>query len=161
MPDPSGLSPHRYEGYGKCRIPSFRHQYPPWDVAHQDAGDVVQEVFATVVSHLGRFTRERSGDTFRGWLWTIARNKARDYFRRRADEPAPAQGTEPARKMQQLAAPNLRDHSAKLPTTHGFMPCFARRATRFEVNFRRVRRKRFGLRLSKVGRPRTPARTST
>jgi RNA polymerase sigma-70 factor (ECF subfamily) len=40
-------------------------------------------VFARVFSAIGRFDRESSGATFRGWLWRIARNQANDYFRTR------------------------------------------------------------------------------
>jgi RNA polymerase sigma-70 factor (ECF subfamily) len=60
-------------------------------VAAQDAGDVCQEVFSSVATHVEQFRRDKPGDSFRGWLWTIARNKAQDYFRRRAGEP-PARG---------------------------------------------------------------------
>lgn len=61
----------------------------------QDAADVVQEVFRNVATHLARFRHDRPGDSFRGWLWTITRNKVRDHFRRRAarheDDGAAAQ----------------------------------------------------------------------
>ncbi len=73
-----------------------------WGVARQDVGDVLQEVFSAVASHLDRFQRDRPADTFRGWLFTIARNKVRDHFRRRAGEPAAAGGTEATRHMQQV-----------------------------------------------------------
>jgi RNA polymerase sigma-70 factor, ECF subfamily len=47
-----------------------------------DASDVTQEVFAVVARAIGRFRRDRPGDTFRGWLYTITRNKIRDRARR-------------------------------------------------------------------------------
>lgn len=47
----------------------------------QDAADVVQEVFGSVASGVSAFQRVRPGDSFRGWLWTITRNKVRDCFR--------------------------------------------------------------------------------
>src|SRR4051812_12629786 len=47
----------------------------------QDAADVGQDVFQAVSSGLNDFRRERSGDTFRGWLWMITRNKLRDHWR--------------------------------------------------------------------------------
>lgn len=73
-----------------------------WGVAEQDLGDLMQDVFAAVAGHLGRFHKDRPGDTFRGWLATIARNKARDHFRRRAGEPAAAGGTEAAHHLLQI-----------------------------------------------------------
>ena len=63
-------------------------------VAADDAADVCQEVFGSVATHLGQFRREKPGDSFRGWLWTITRNKAQDHFRRRAGEPNARGGSE-------------------------------------------------------------------
>jgi hypothetical protein len=40
-------------------------------VSEADAADVSQEVFAAVARHITEFRRERPGDSFRGWLWTI------------------------------------------------------------------------------------------
>ena len=78
-----------------------------WGVAEQDVSDVLQEVFSAVSANLGRFRKERPTDTFRGWLSTIARNKARDHFRRRFDEPAAVGGTEATLHLQQIADPSL------------------------------------------------------
>jgi RNA polymerase sigma-70 factor (ECF subfamily) len=77
-----------------------------WGVAEQDLGDLLQDVFSAVASHLDRFRKEQPGDTFRGWLSTIARNKVRDHFRRRSGEPAATGGTEAALHMQQIPDPN-------------------------------------------------------
>ena len=77
-----------------------------WGVAEQDLGDLLQDVFSAVASHLDRFRKEQPGDTFRGWMSTIARNKVRDHFRRRAGEPAATGGTEAALHMQQIPDPN-------------------------------------------------------
>ncbi len=45
-----------------------------------DAADVLQNVFVSVASAIEGFDR-REGSTFRGWLWTITRNKIHDYHR--------------------------------------------------------------------------------
>lgn len=76
-----------------------------WGIATQDVGDVLQEVFSAVAGHLDRFRKERPADTFRGWLVTIAKNKARDYFRRRGQEPTAAGGTEASMRLQQILDP--------------------------------------------------------
>ncbi len=47
----------------------------------EDAEDVGQEVFRSVAAKLADFRRENPGDSFRGWLWTITRNKIRDHWR--------------------------------------------------------------------------------
>ena len=75
-----------------------------WGVAEQDVSDLLQDVFSALASHLDRFHKERPSDTFRGWLWTIARSKVVDHFRRRASEPAADGGTEATRQMQQIPA---------------------------------------------------------
>jgi RNA polymerase sigma-70 factor (ECF subfamily) len=77
-----------------------------WGVAEQDIGDLLQDVFSAVACHLDRFRKEQPSDTFRGWMATIARNKVRDHFRRRAGEPAATGGTEAALNMQQIPDPN-------------------------------------------------------
>jgi RNA polymerase sigma-70 factor (ECF subfamily) len=57
-----------------------------------DAKDVAQEVVAAAYQNLGRFRHDRDSDTFRGWLRTIATNKARDEARRRRRRLAIAEG---------------------------------------------------------------------
>ena len=47
----------------------------------QDAADVGQEVFATVARRIAEFRKEQPTSSFRGWLWTVTRNKIRDHFR--------------------------------------------------------------------------------
>jgi RNA polymerase sigma-70 factor (ECF subfamily) len=49
-----------------------------------DADDVLQEVFRTVLSRIGDFRRQGPQDTFRGWLWAITRHKLGDHFRNAA-----------------------------------------------------------------------------
>ncbi len=51
-----------------------------------DAADVVQEVFRSVARGVQDFRPAPTG-SFRGWLWTIARNRILDFFRRRQREP--------------------------------------------------------------------------
>jgi RNA polymerase sigma-70 factor (ECF subfamily) len=49
----------------------------------QDAADVVQDVFTTVLQKMPQFTYDRE-KSFRGWLRTVAVNKWRDNRRRHA-----------------------------------------------------------------------------
>lgn len=60
----------------------------------EDASDLTQEVFGAVARSIERFLHSPEHGTFRGWLWTIARNKLRDHFRRAADREEAAGGTE-------------------------------------------------------------------
>ena len=49
--------------------------------AGADADDLVQDVFASLVEILPAFRYDTAG-RFRGWLWTVVRNKARERGRR-------------------------------------------------------------------------------
>jgi len=70
-----------------------------------DSADTVQEVFGAVMTAIGSFRRERPGDSFRGWLWTITRNKVRDRGRRLGKEPQPQGGTAAQQQMEQIPGP--------------------------------------------------------
>lgn len=69
-----------------------------------DAEDVAQDVFRAVAAHLDDFRREQPVDSFRGWLWTIARNKIRDHWRRQGRQPEAAGGTDAQVRIDQLPA---------------------------------------------------------
>jgi RNA polymerase sigma-70 factor (ECF subfamily) len=71
----------------------------------QDAADVVQEVFRAVVAHVGRFRKERAGDTFRGWLRRITQNKLHDHFRRRGREVMGVGGSSAQDWLAQVPGP--------------------------------------------------------
>jgi RNA polymerase sigma-70 factor (ECF subfamily) len=83
-----------------------------WGLREQDATDIIQEVFQAVAVHVGKFRKEREGDTFRGWLRTITRNKVHDYFRRRSREPEGVGGSEALAQLAQLPAPRPREASS-------------------------------------------------
>lgn len=84
-----------------------------WGLREQDAADIFQEVFQAVASHIGGFRKERVGDTFRGWLRTIARNKVHDLFRRRAHEPEGVGGTDAQTRLAELPAPVPGEDSSR------------------------------------------------
>ena len=77
-----------------------------WGVVEQDVVDLLQDVFLSVASNLDRFRKERPVDTFRGWLYTITRNKVRDHLRRRGAEPSAAGGSEALLRLQQILDPH-------------------------------------------------------
>lgn len=67
-----------------------------------DLADVFQEVFLAVHNSIGAFRADRPGDTFRGWLRTIARSKMADHYRRRSLEPLAAGGSQAAERWREL-----------------------------------------------------------
>lgn len=47
----------------------------------EDAADIAQETFATLATRLDHYRSDQQGATFRGWLWTITKNKSFDFLR--------------------------------------------------------------------------------
>ena len=71
-----------------------------------DAADVVQEVFVAVANRIDQFHADRSGDTFRGWLWTVFRSKLIDHFRRVTVQPPGIGGQSGPSVIDGLCAPD-------------------------------------------------------
>ena len=68
-----------------------------------DASDVMQNVFQAVTQHIVRFRKDLRTDSFRGWLWTITRNKILDHFRGLKPMAKPIGGSDAYQQLQQLA----------------------------------------------------------
>jgi RNA polymerase sigma-70 factor (ECF subfamily) len=71
--------------------------------------DVLQEVFRAVATHIASFRKDQEGDTFRGWLRTIAHSKVCDHFRRANREPDGAGGTDAQIQFSRLPADSAPD----------------------------------------------------
>lgn len=85
--------------YGWCRRRGLKAE---------DAADIVQEVFRAIAEHVQDFEPTPTG-SFRGWLWTITRNKMLDHHRRRQRQPDAVGGTEAQQRLEQL--PEALDES--------------------------------------------------
>jgi RNA polymerase sigma-70 factor (ECF subfamily) len=92
----------------------------------EDAEDVLQATFLAAWTNLPRLRRPRR---FSAWLFRIARNKARDRFRR--DRPRLVL----LRPNQDLLAPDIGDRGAELETLRELM-CLLRPDTRAIVLLR-------------------------
>lgn len=77
----------------------------------QDAADVVQDVFQSVLTSIDRFRKERPTDRFRDWLWTIAHRRTVDQIRQLAAQPRAAGGTDALRQLQELPADFLESNA--------------------------------------------------
>jgi RNA polymerase sigma-70 factor, ECF subfamily len=81
-----------------------------------DASDVMQDVFRDVARGLAKFRKEKPGDSFRGWLWVIARNRIRQHFNRLNRQPVGVGGTAHAEQINSaqdyLAADALPDEGS-------------------------------------------------
>jgi RNA polymerase sigma-70 factor (ECF subfamily) len=67
-----------------------------------DAADVFQETFSAVSISVDRFQKDQARGRFRGWLWTITRNKIHDHFRSQAGREGAVGGTEAQRGLAEL-----------------------------------------------------------
>jgi RNA polymerase sigma-70 factor (ECF subfamily) len=89
----------------------FVHLYSPlvyrWcrqaGLQEADAADVGQDVFRAVAGAIANFHRDQEGDTFRGWLRVITRNKLHDFARREPNACRGAGGSDAQRQLKQLA----------------------------------------------------------
>jgi RNA polymerase sigma-70 factor (ECF subfamily) len=71
-----------------------------------DASDVGQEVFKAIARKIADFRRDRPGDSFRGWVRTIAHNKIVDFYRSRDGDVRAAGGSDAYRELLAAAAPS-------------------------------------------------------
>jgi RNA polymerase sigma-70 factor (ECF subfamily) len=89
-----------------------------WDLRDQDIADILQDVFQAVATHIATFRKEQAGDTFRGWLRTIAHSKVQDHFRRMGREPGGVGGTDAQIQLANLpAAPAVEGEDSQEETT--------------------------------------------
>jgi RNA polymerase sigma-70 factor (ECF subfamily) len=85
--------PEAWDRFVSLYAPLVWHWCRKMNVPQQDAADVFQEVFQAVAMKVATFRKEKPGDTFRGWLRTITKNKVLDHFRLEEREPHAAGGT--------------------------------------------------------------------
>jgi RNA polymerase sigma-70 factor (ECF subfamily) len=89
--------------------PLVYHWCRRFGVEGADADDVLQEVFQAASQNIGTFRRENQGDTFRGWLRGITRNKAMAFWRGRQNQPAAPGGSEALQRLEGVAETEPQD----------------------------------------------------
>ena len=72
-------------------------------LGEHDSADVVQDVFAGTLRGIKRFSRVHPGDTFRGWLHQITRNKIADFHRQRTGSPVAEGGSAATMRLRDVA----------------------------------------------------------
>lgn len=70
----------------------------------EDAADVVQEVFRSLIGAIDRFDEKRVDGRFRSWLYEVTRHRMLDHFRRERAEPAATGGSTANVRLQELPA---------------------------------------------------------
>jgi RNA polymerase sigma-70 factor (ECF subfamily) len=74
-------------------------------ISREDGADVFQEVFTAVARNIADFRKQSPGDTFRGWLRTVTRNKITDHFRRASGQAVGEGGTTAMVRIAQVPEP--------------------------------------------------------
>jgi RNA polymerase sigma-70 factor, ECF subfamily len=98
--------PQAWERLVNLYAPLVMHWCRASGLQDQNVADLFQEVFQAVVVHVGKFRKERAGDTFRGWLRRITQNKLRDYYRKLRREAQGEGGSFAMDRLAQVPAPS-------------------------------------------------------
>jgi len=97
-----------------------------------DAADVLQEVFRAVAGKIGEFRHDRPGDTFRGWLRVIARNKIRDHYRARQGQLEAAGGSEAYQRFLDISDDASQSGEGQVPLAGLFHQALTQIQAEFE-----------------------------
>lgn len=106
-----------------CQLysPSIYRWARQFGLQEDDAADVAQEVFSAVIGSIARYSHRDPGCTFRGWLWTITRNKVNDHFRAAAKLALVPDSIQSAQQVPEAAESDFHDESAKSELAHRAM----------------------------------------
>jgi RNA polymerase sigma-70 factor (ECF subfamily) len=94
-----------WERFVDLYAPLVYHWCGRAQLSPEDSADVFQDVFRAVAEHIGRFRRDRPGDSFRAWLKTIARTKICDHVRKLDGQARAAGGTDAQMRLQATPDP--------------------------------------------------------
>ncbi len=78
----------------------------------EDSADVLQDVFRSVMLHIETFEKSATTGSFRGWLWTVTRNKIRDLSKIRAGKARAIGGSDAHARLLELPDQEPNDDSA-------------------------------------------------
>lgn len=81
---PGASGPSGWREFFDCYAPAVFRVARRQGLGHHDAEDIVQQVMIAIAGHMDHFEYDRDRGRFRRWVRTIANNKIRDRFRRRA-----------------------------------------------------------------------------
>ena len=84
--------------YGPFLYTRLRHK----GLSEDDASDVVQDTMCAVSQSLPDFDADDSAQSFRGWIWVVARNKMLDHLKRRCNRTQAAGGSDAHLSMLEI-----------------------------------------------------------
>jgi RNA polymerase sigma-70 factor (ECF subfamily) len=112
-----GRDPQAWQRLLHLYGPLVFHWCRRWRLSPEDAADVSQDVFQALSTHIEGFQRDGAGQTFRGWLWTISRNKMLDHFRRAQRQPYAAGGSAAQLMLQSVPEQLPQDDEEEASST--------------------------------------------
>ncbi len=99
----------------------------------EDAADLLQDVFQSVLMHIEAFEKTEASGSFRGWLWTITRNRVRDHFKLQAGKAEAAGGTDAHLRLLEVPDEEPGDAADSAVTATGGLTYRALHLVRDEV----------------------------
>lgn len=78
-------------------------------MSYHDIENLSQEVFTIAYRKLDRFQKQDDKDSFRGWLYTLVRNKRIDWLRKRQNDMDAVGGSQATRLQQQIPDETVED----------------------------------------------------
>lgn len=84
---PDALLTHAWDGFYRTYSNVLRRMAAEFQLDAGEREDLVQEVWAQVVTHLSEFQWQELGSGLRGWLYTLIRNRALNLIRRKVRHP--------------------------------------------------------------------------
>ncbi|MFV2065675.1 MAG: RNA polymerase sigma factor [Pirellulales bacterium] len=75
-----------------------------------DAADLTQDVMRSVAAAIPEFRYDRQRGTFRGWLFTVARNKLRNFLTAAGRRERASGGSDVLQMLGEVPDPDANDH---------------------------------------------------
>jgi RNA polymerase sigma-70 factor, ECF subfamily len=106
--------------------PLIAHWCYRFDLDSHTTADCVQEVFGAIFRAIPNYQALNRHGAFRGWLWTITRNKVRDQLRRQRAQSTPQGGTSAMVRLSEI--PDIDELSDEEPSSPAELQSLAARA---------------------------------
>lgn len=99
----------------------------------EDAADVLQEVFRSLVINISAFKKSKTSGSFRAWLWAITQNKVRDFFKVQRGKAEAIGGSDAQLRLLSIPVLEPEDEADSAVTATGTLTNQALNIVRGEV----------------------------
>jgi RNA polymerase sigma-70 factor (ECF subfamily) len=84
---PDALLTQAWDRFYRTYARVLRRMATEFRLDREETEDVIQEVWARIIGHFAQFEQQVGSSGFRGWLYTLIRNRALDLIRWKARHP--------------------------------------------------------------------------